>query len=70
MALTNKVYANPVMIPVHSAEARLISKKSMQMIIATQVTLIQSKTISELLGICSAIKGPAHQLVCSNSNAQ
>lgn len=59
MALTNSVYASPVIMPVHNAEAKFISKNRMQIIIATHVTLIQSKMISELLGICSAIKGPA-----------
>ncbi len=59
MALTNNVYASPVMMPVHSAEAKFISKNRMQMIIATHVTLMQSNMISELLGICSATKGPA-----------
>ena len=59
MALTNKVYASPVMMPVHSAEAKFISKNRMQMIIATHVTLMQSKIMSLLLGICSAMNGPA-----------
>ena len=54
-------------MPVHSAEAKFISKKRMQMIIATQVTLMQSNIMSLLLGICSAIKGPALNIKVLNT---